>query len=170
MERIQMKENFLIIDCVVIRWDITWDEPPASNSRQLLNTWCRSHESPQICLLMGRSERKRFMNPLHLPGRAQSCHPCAVFEWKRRLRQPDSRLLMLPLIIGLKVPSYYVLVKQQSNTLPSVCVSVNHICSPLLLFQMVSIIALFLLQMFYGTLSEHSQPRVDKALDRLMGK
>lgn len=67
---------------------------------------------------------------------------------------------MLPLIIGLKVPSYYVLVKQQSNTLPSVCVSVNHICSPLLLFQMASIIALFLLQMFYGTLSEHSQPRV----------
>lgn len=77
---------------------------------------------------------------------------------------------MLPLIIGLKVPSYYVLVKQQSNTLPSVCVSVNHICSPLLLFQMASIIALFLLQMFYGTLSEHSQPRVDGKITIFPGR
>lgn len=75
-----------------------------------------------------------------------------------------------PLIIGLKVPSYYVLVEQQSNTLPSVCVSVNHICSPTLLFQMASIIALFLVQMFYGAVLQHSQPWVDKALERLMGK
>lgn len=74
------------------------------------------------------------------------------------------------MIIGLKVPSYYVLVEQQSNTLPSVCVSVNHIYSPTLLFQMASIIALFLLQMFYGVVQEHSQLWVDKALEQLMGK
>lgn len=35
---------------------------------------------------------------------------------------------------------------------------------------MASIIALFLLQMFYGAAPEHSQPWVDKALERLMGK
>lgn len=64
---------------------------------------------------------------------------------------------LLPLIIGPKVPSYYVLVEQQSNTLPSVCVSVNHIHSPPLLFQMAPIIALFLLQMFYGAIPQHSQ-------------
>lgn len=62
-----------------------------------------------------------------------------------------------------------MLVKQQSTTLPSVCVNVNHILSPTLLFQMVSIIALFLLQMFYDAVSEHSQLLVDKALERLMG-
>lgn len=77
---------------------------------------------------------------------------------------------MLPPIIGLKVYSYYVLVEQQSNTLPSVCVNVNHICSPTLLFQMASVIALFLLQMFYGAAPERSQPRVDKVLEGLMGK
>ena len=74
------------------------------------------------------------------------------------------------MIIGLKVPSYYVLVEQQSNTLPSVCVSVNHIYSPMLLFQMASIIALFLLQMFYGVVQECSQLWVDKTLEQLMGK
>lgn len=84
--------------------------------------------------------------------------------------KPVSLNGLLPLIIGLKVSSYYVLVEQQSNTLPSVCVSVNHIYSPTLLFQMASIIALFLLQMFYGAFSEHSQLWVDKALEQLMGK
>ncbi len=63
-----------------------------------------------------------------------------------------------------------MLVEQQSNTLPSVCVSVNHIYSPTLLFQMAPIIALFRLQMFGGTVSEHSQLWVDKVLEQLMGK
>lgn len=77
---------------------------------------------------------------------------------------------LLPLIIGLKVPSDYVLVEQRSNTLPSVCVNVNHIYFPTLLFQMASIIALFLLQMFYSAVQECSQLWVDKALEQLMGK
>lgn len=50
-----------------------------------------------------------------------------------------------------------MLVEQRSNTLPSVCVSVNHIDSGALLFQMALMIALFHLQMFYGAVSQHSQ-------------
>lgn len=53
----------------------------------------------------------------------------------------------LPPIIGLKVYSHYALVEQQSDALPSARVNVNHICFPTLLFQMASVIALFLLQM-----------------------
>lgn len=63
-----------------------------------------------------------------------------------------------PSIIGLKVSSYYVLVEQQSETQPSVCVSVDHIYCPPLLFQMDSIIASSLLQIFYRVVQERSRP------------
>lgn len=55
-----------------------------------------------------------------------------------------------------------MLVEQQADTLPSVCVTVNRICSPTFLFQMAFIIALFLLQMFSGAASKHSLSRVDR--------
>lgn len=60
------------------------------------------------------------------------------------------------LIIRPKVPFDYLLVEQQSDTLPSVCATVNHVCSPTFWFQMAFVIALFLLQMFSGAASEHS--------------
>lgn len=60
------------------------------------------------------------------------------------------------LIIRPKVPFDYLLVEQQSDTLPSVCATVNHVCSLTFWFQMAFVIALFLLQMFSGAASEHS--------------
>lgn len=66
------------------------------------------------------------------------------------------------LIIRPKVPFDYLLVEQQSDTLPSVCATVNHVCSLTFWFQMAFVIALFLLQMFSGAASEHSLCRADR--------
>lgn len=100
------------------------------------------------------------------------------FDQARGPRQPNlpqrPRFLgavegALPPIIGLKVYSHYALVEQQSDALPSARVNVNHICFPTLLFQMASVIALFLLQMLLRLRSAASSG-VDKALQGLMGK
>lgn len=142
-----------------LRWQIIWIVLPNLSLNSYLSTWTpliflsAYHEEPQSRL------KKKWWTTT----------PAASSPPPRLDFLVDGGIL-LPLMIGLKVPSYYVLVEQQSNTLPSVCVSVNHICSPTLLFQMASIIALFLVQMFYCAVPQHNQPWVDKALERLMGK